>query len=343
MSNQMNSQMKYQKGWALLTCLIVISLFLSGCGAVQPAKVYRVGILSGLSAFAPVVDGFKSKMAELGYVDGKNITYDVQSTEVDLAAYKSITKKFVDEKVDLIVAFPTEAALEAKAAAQGTNIPVLFVMSFTDVKGVNLIDNIRQPGGNITGIRFPSADIASKRLEILLELAPSAKKIFVPYLKDYPNVPGQMDVIRPQAKNLGIELIEFGATSPQDLQAKLDGLVTPDNAGMDAILMIAEPLAITPPFYAVLGKFAYDHKIPIGGALMSVGNDYGTLFGLLPDSKTAGEQAALLADKIFRGTSAGTIPVGTSDSSFQINYKAAQALGVTVPDGLMKQADQVIR
>ena len=125
----MNSQMKYQKGWALLTCLIVISLFLSGCGAVQPAKVYRVGILSGLGAFAPVVDGFKSKMAASGYVEGKNITYDVQSTEVDTAAYKSITKKFVDEKVDLIVAFPTEAALEAKAAAQGTNIPVLFVMS----------------------------------------------------------------------------------------------------------------------------------------------------------------------------------------------------------------------
>ena len=207
-------------------------------------------------------------MAELGYVEGKNISYDVQSTDVDMAAYKTISKKFVDEKVDMIFVFPTEAAMEAKAAAQGANIPVLFSMAFTDVAGVDLIDSIRQPGGNITGVRFPSADIANKRLEMLLELVPNVKRVFVPYLKDYPNVPGQLDVIRPQAAEKGVELVEFGATSPVDLQSELDSFVATDGVGIDAILMIAEPLAITPPFYSVLGKFSYEHKIPIGGALM---------------------------------------------------------------------------
>jgi putative ABC transport system substrate-binding protein len=315
---------------------------LSGCGTAPTPKVYHVGVLSGLDAFAPAVDGFKSKMTELGYVEGKNIVYDIQKTNVDIDAYKKIVKKFTDDKVDLIFTFPTEATMEAKAAAESAKIPVVFCLAFTDVAGFNLINSIREPGGNITGVRFPSMDIASKRLQILLEMAPNAKRIFVPYLKGYPNVPGQLDVIRPQAASQGVELIEFAAGSPPELQAELDKRAASADIGIDAILMIAEPLAITPVFYTSLGKFSYEHKIPIGGALMSTGG-YETLFGLLPDATTTGAQAALLADKIFRGTPAGTIPVVTSESSFQINYKAAQALGVTIPDGLLKQADKIIR
>src|SRR6266496_566072 len=334
MSNKKNSR----KLWSLLAGVIVIAMLLSGCGQAQQTKVYHVGVLSGLDAFSPAVDGFKAKLTELGYVVGKNIVYDVQKTNVDMDAYKSIAKKFVDEKVDMIFVFPTEASMTVKAATQGTNIPVVFCLAFTDVPGVNLINSVREPGGNITGVRFPSADIASKRLEILMELVPNAKRIFVPYLKGYPNVPGQLDAIRPQAKSLGVELIEYGATSPQDLQAELDKYANSSDGGLDAILLIAEPLAITPPFYTVLGKFSYEHKIPIGGALMTT-DGYSSIFGLLPDAKLTGEQAGLLADKIFRGTDAGTIPVNSSDSSFQIAVKAAQQLGVTVPEGLLKQAD----
>jgi putative ABC transport system substrate-binding protein len=174
-------------------------------------------------------------------------------------------------------------------------------------------------------------------------LVPSAKRVFVPYLKDYPNVPSQLEVLRPEAHNQGVELIEFGAASPQDLQAKLDSFVASDGVGIDAILMIAEPLAITPVFYSVLGKFSYEHNLPIGGALMDAEGNDGSIFGLLPDPNTAGKQSALLADKIFKGTPAGTIPVVTSESYLQINMKASNALGVTVPAGLLKQADKVIQ
>jgi putative ABC transport system substrate-binding protein len=325
----------------MLTLVIILAMLLSGCDQAEK-KVYHVGILSGLDAFSPAIDGFKAKMTELGYVEGANIVYDVQKTNVDMDAYTKISKKFVDDKVDMIFVFPTEASMTVKAATQGTNIPVVFTLAFTDVPGVNLIKSVREPGGNITGVRFPSADIASKRLQILMEMVPNAKRIFVPYLKGYPNVPGQLDVIRSQAQSLGVELIEYGATSPQDLQAELDNYGTSSEAGIDAILMIAEPLAITPPFYSVLGKFSYEHKIPIGGALMTT-DGYASIFGLLPDAQVTGEQAALLADKIFRGTTAGTIPVNTAESSFQISIKAAQQLGITVPEGLLKQADAIIQ
>jgi putative ABC transport system substrate-binding protein len=232
--------------------------------------------------------------------------------------------------------------MEVKAAIQGTNIAMVFALAFTDVSGVNLIKSIREPGGNVTGVRFPSADIASKRLQILHELAPNAKRIFVPYLKDYPNVPGQLDVLRPQAQAQGLELVEFAIASPPDLQAELDRRAASSDMGIDAILMIAEPSAITPVFYSMLGNFAYAHQMPIGGALMEP-DGHSSIFGLLPQSKVAGEQSALLVDKIFKGTPAGTIPVSSSESYFQINVKAAQALGVTVPDSLLKQADEVIR
>ena len=96
-----------------------------------------------------------------------------------------------------------------------------------------------------------------------------------------------MDVIRAQAQKAGVTLTEFAAASPQDLQAELDKRAAAGNIGIDAILLIAEPLGITPDFFVVLGKFSDEHKIPIGGAPMQAG-DYGTIFGLLPNAKQYG-------------------------------------------------------
>ncbi len=329
---------------ALVSVVCLVAVVLSACGSAAQKRTYRIGILSGLGAFfAPAVDGFKAQMTELGYVEGQNITYDVRETIVDLEAYRSISQGFVTDRVDLIFSFPTEASMEAKAAAQGTGIPVVFDLAFTDVDGVNLIESVRQPGGDITGVRFPSKEIASKRLQILMEMAPQARRIWVPYLRDYPNVPGQLETIRQQASEGGIQLIEFAASSPPELQAELERRAALEDVGLDAILMIAEPLAVTPVFYEIMGKFSYERGVPIGGALMSLDGAYGSIFGLGPDPEATGRQAAILADKILSGTSAGTIPVVTVESYFQIDYGAARALGITVPEGLLKQADLIIR
>src|SRR6185503_5613683 len=247
---------------------------------------------------------------------------------------------FVEDQVDLIFVFPTEASMEVKAATQGTNIPVIFDLAFTDVEGINLIESIREPGGNITGVRFPSAEIAGKRLQILLQMVPDAKQVFVPYLEGYPNVPGQLDAIDTLAESAGVTLVKFGTTGPDDLQAELDRQAA--SGELDAILLIAEPVSGTPAFFTLLGKYSYEHKVPIGGTLMSA-DGYSTIFGLLPQAYQTGEHAAVMADKIFNGTPAGTIPVITADSFFQIQVDAAQELGVTVPDGLLKQADEIIR
>ncbi len=317
----------------------VIALGLAGCGAQKP-KVYRVGILSGLSFVADITDGFKEGMAGLGYVEDQNIVYDVQATEFDMAAYQRILQKFAADKVDLILVFPTEASMEAKAATQGTNIPVVF--TFALIEDMGLVDSVRQPGGNITGVRYPGPDIALKRLEIMQELAPQARRILLPYQKGYPIVAPQLEVLRPAAAAAGITLVELPADGAADLADGLRALAQGDDPGVDAILFPVEPLTVTPETVGVLLDFAYEHKLPIGGAIISAG-ERGTIFGVNVKSIEAGKQAAPLAAKVLTGTPAGTIPVVSAESFLQIDYSAAQALGIEVPEKLLNQANEVLR
>jgi len=318
----------------------VFSLLLSGCGGAQKPKVYRVGVLSGLDFVADITDGLKVKMTELGYVEGKNIVYDVQKTNFDMAAYKSILQKFVADKVDVIFVFPTEASQEAKAATQGTNIPVVF--AFAQVEGMGLVNSVREPGGNITGVRYPGPDLAVKRFEVMHELVPQAKRMLVPYQKGYPIVASQLELVRPAAAAAGVTLVEAPADNAAELETILQAQAKSADASPDAILLLAEPLAVTPDAFAVMGKFAAEHKLPIGGALMSAGG-YASVYGVNVQNVAVGKQAAPLIDKIFKGTSAGAIPVVSAENYFQINYTAAQDLGIKVSEGLLGQANEVIR
>jgi len=324
----------------MLTLVTVLALLLSGCCKKEEAKVYHVGILVGLPFVADIVDGFKAEMTELGYVEGENIVYDVQSTDFDMEAYRSILKGFVEDEVDLILVFPTEATLEAKAATEGTDIPVVF--TFALIEGMGIVDSVRAPGGNITGVRYPGPDIAIKRFEIMQELVPEITRMLVPYQKGYPIVEPQLEALRPAAEAAGVTLIEVPAADAAELETALQAQVQSGSVDIDAIMFLAEPLTVTPEPFAVLGKFADEYGVPVGGALMMVEGDE-SIFGGNVQGFSAGELAAPLADKIFRGTPAGKIPVVSAEHFIQINYAAAQDLGLTVPESLMREADEVIR
>ena len=331
-----DSKSKFQR---LLILLALACVLLNGCSEKQK-KVYRVGILCGVDFFADTADGFKTKMSELGYVEGENIVYDSQKTMFDPVAEQRILQKFVDDKVDLILTFPTEVSLAAKAATQGTDIPVVFANA--NIEGVGLVNSVREPGGNVTGVRYPGPDLAIKRFEILLELAPRAKRLWIPYQQGYPIVVSQLEVLRPAAESLGVSLIEAPATNAGDIQADLNVRAKLGDIDIDAMLMIAEPLAVNPEAFAVFGKFAAKHKIPVGGALMSVkGHD--SIFGVSTKNIAVGRQAAVIADKILKGAPAGTIPVVSAESYLKINYRAAQELGLNVSEGMLSRADEIIR
>jgi putative ABC transport system substrate-binding protein len=320
--------------WTILMWVVVVSLLLSGCGVEKP-KVYRVGILSGLDFLADTADSFKAEMTELGYVEGENIIYDIQKTNFDPAEEQRILEKFVADEVDLIFVFPTEVSLAAKAATQGTDIPVLFAHAF--IEGYDLVESVRKPGGNITGVRYPGPDIAIKSLETLLEVAPQAKRIWLAYLQGYPTVPAQLEALRPAAASLGITLVEVPVTSTADIETDLQARAQSADLGIDAIMQIAEPVATWSDATAVISEFAAEHKMAYhgtGGKCIII---------LTTDPVQVGKQAATLADKILKGTPAGTISVVSADPVLTINYAVAQELGLTVPEGLLNRADKVIR
>jgi putative ABC transport system substrate-binding protein len=331
----MNRIKKIAFRWQTLTVVLLVIFFVLLRSYGKKQDVYRVGVLSGVGFLADTFYGFKAEMIELGYVEGDNIFYDVYRTNFDQAEEQRILEKFVADEVDLIFAFPTEAALVAKADTQGTDIPVLFAVAF--IEGFDLVESVSKPGGNITGVQYPSRDIAIKSLEILLEVSPQAKRILLPYMKGYPTVPHQLEVLRPAAASLGITLVELPVTSVEDIKADLQARSQSANPGIDAIMHIAEPMAVFPDVTVVISEFVVENKIAYHGTGGKC------VFILTVDPFQVGKQAASLADKILKGTPAGTIPVVSAEPVLTINYKVAQELGINISEGLLAKADQIIR
>ena len=316
----------------------VLLAFSSGCGT-NP-KVYRVGILCGLDIFDGTIDGFKSKMDELGYREGVSIVYDIQNTDAEPARENEILQKFIRDKVDLVFTFPTTVSVEAKKALRQTDTPLVFANS--NIEFNDLVKSILEPGRNVTGVRYPGPDISLKRLELLLEIVPHAKKILLPYNQSVTLIASQLEMLRRTAKISGITLLELPTSGVDELEAKIAGLSSANKTDIDAILIIPEPLAVSHQGFSILAKYAEENRIPLGGTWRTLG-DFSSIWSVSTDNIAVGKQAAILVDRILKGTPAGSIPVVSAESYIQINCKAANKLGIKIPDGLIKQADQVVR
>lgn len=329
----------------VLASLLVLAMgagayfMVSNKSTTKDTKVYHVGVLNALDFFGTTTDGFKQKMTELGYVEGENIVYDVQKAAAP-SGNQAIIKKFVDDKVDLILAFPTEASIEAKEGTEGTSIPVISGNAI--IEGIGLVDSIQHPGGNLTGVRFPGPEIALKRFELLHQIAPAAKRIWVPYLKDYPSVAPALEVLDPAAEAAGVTLVKTPFVTPDELTAYLKARPSSGDQGYDAVLFVPEPLSTIADAANAIYAFADIQKLPVGGGFLLEG-DTGSILNILPNSLEVGKLAAPLADKIFKGTSAGDIPIVTPETELSINFKAILKLKLTVDDGLLSTAMKVVR
>jgi putative ABC transport system substrate-binding protein len=322
----------------MVVYIILIALILIGCS--PKPKVCRVGILSGSDAFINIADGFKMKMAEMGYEEGKNIIYDMQALNADPAGERIIARRFVSDKVDLILAFPTEPALSAKEASQGTDIPVVFVSA--NIEGINLVESVSKPGGNITGVWYPGPDLTVKRLEILLELAPWVKRLYITYNPNYPAIPPALLALRPAAASLGVILTEDPVNDVKELRVALKERAKPGVNGIDAILIMPEILTQSPEGWSLISRFAEEHHVPVAGSA-AFEADAGAVFSYIPDNVEIGKLAASQAEKIFKGTPAGSIFVITPESRLRLNYKLAQKLGLRVSESIISLASEIIR
>lgn len=332
--------MKTMRFKFIAALLFFICLFMGGC-AQKPAKVYKVGIISGLEGFSMVAEGFKKGMKKLGYIEGKDIVYDIQRLDDDPEGELKAAKKFVSDKVDLIFAFPTGPSVISKAVTQGTGIPVVFAVAGTEMN--DLVENNRQPGGNITGVRFPLHENTPRRLEILHEIVPDAKRIYLIYDKNYPNTKAALEMLRNTAPSLGLTLVEDPVTNIEELRDALKARDASLDIGVDAILIMPDVLSHSMDgINEIINKFSDKHKLPVGGCMSNTA-EAGAIFSFFPDSINQGMLAAVSADKIFKGIPAGTIPVITPESYMLINCTAIQNLGLKIPENLLTRADEIIR
>jgi putative ABC transport system substrate-binding protein len=321
--------------------LMIATIILMGCSNKdQEQKIYKIGILSGFDTFIDIANGFKSRMAESGYIEGKNIVYDLQMVNSNENKINQALEKFVREDIDLLLAFPTQAAIKAKAFLRNTDIPLVFAMA--GVEGNHLIESIAKPGGNITGVRFPGPHTTVKRFELLHELMPEAQHLWVAYDPNYPTVPATLEALRLAVNTAGAILVEVPAASVEDIRQDLQARTKSGVTGIDAILIIPDLLTQQSEGWAVINQFAQEYKIPIAGAGRY---DQGsrTVLSYYFDYLKIGRQAGSSAEKILKGTPAGTIMVATPQTRLRIDYKLALDLGLKVPEGLISKADVVVR
>ena len=317
----------------LLTLLLITS-----CG--QQDKTKHVGMLLGLPGVDYIGDNFKTAMAELGYVEDEDITYDIRVMGFDVEAQRAALQDFVDADVDLIYVFPTEPTVLAKEVTAGTDIPVVFDNAWIDDLGI--VDSIREPGGNLTGVRYPT-DIPIGRFEVMMQLLPDAKRLVIPHILGYPIAQPQIEAITEVAEARGVTIIPLPVTTSEELAAGLEQFVTEDGSvDIDGILFIAGPLVGTPGMPETLLAFGEEHQLPMGGSSF-FSEGYNSMFALESDFFTIGIDVAPTADKILQGVAPGSIPVTSSEDTLTVLLYQVEALGLEAPEELLIAADTVLR
>ena len=289
-------------------------------------ETLKIGILQLVehNALDQANQGFIDGLKEAGYEDGKNITIDYQNAQGEQANCITISQKFVNDRVNLILAIATPAA---QAVANTTkDIPIL-ITAVTDPADAKLVADNTSPGGNVTG----TSDLTpvKEQIELLKKLVPSAKNIAFLYNSSEQNSKFQVDIAKAKSDEIGLSYMDATITNPNDIQqvvqslvGKVDAIYVPtDNmvsAGMANVIAITEPAKI-PVICGEVGMLN-------AGGLATYGIDYYEL----------GKLTANQAVKILKGESSpASMPIEyIQNPVLEVNTNAAQKLGITIPADL---------
>ncbi|MBN1565657.1 MAG: ABC transporter substrate-binding protein [Anaerolineae bacterium] len=327
-----------------LVFVLVMMVVLTACGSdddKDDTKVFHVGVLSGSDIFNTAIDGFKAGLTDAEFVEGKTIEYDIQYAGGDPAKMKSISEKFVADKVDLIFVTTNNATLAVQTATADTTIPVIFTLVIGPIDA-GLVESLAQPGGHITGIQNPLDISIGKRIEFWLEIDPEAKQLWVPYDPNYPTNNIILPVLEEIAPQLGIELIMSSVSSPAGVVATINNFEANDVVPIDAVIILPDLTIQADESWNAILAYSQAHGLPIlANTLAQV--EQGALLSFLTDNEATGRQAAHLAEQVFNGINAGNLPVETADLFLTVNLPAAEALGLTVPDLVLGRAATILR
>ena len=324
---------------ALLISFSIVTLLLAGCGSLQgnpPQRMITIGIVNYVQALNGEIDGFKAGMADLGYVEGKTVTYLYDGLmKPDPETLDKEIQDLLKRNTDIFLALGTPPSERIKNAIQATTKSAVFAPVINPVD-LGLVSSLQKPGGRITGIDSGGTNL-EKGLEWLLRVAPATKRLHVPYRQADDNAKTQLPTLQAAAAKLKIELLPEPIDSFDQAMAALSSY----DKGTDAVFVVPA-LSIDNKVMAGYIQKATELGIPVGstytpfsvpGALVTISNDPARI----------GKQAARMVHQLIQGADPGTIPVESAEITYGVNLLAANALGITVPDSVLQQANNIIR
>lgn len=348
-------------GIALLLALAA-SEALSGCASptafgpsagrvlrTPEGRIPTIGYLTpGLSSIpSPTKDAFIEGLRELGYREGETIQIESRFTEGNEERVGALAQDLVDREVDVIVIVGTPRAQAARGAT--SKIPIV-MLTVSDPVEAGLVESLRRPGGNVTGMSTISGALAAKRLELLKETVPQAVRVAVfstpSWAVPTASAARQWRESQAAAEALGLELelleVRHDPDVPTTERSFDRAFEEASRRGADAGIVLGDALFDLYPSY--VADLAARHGLPFLHTRAEYAETKGGLLAFGPNVWAQAKRGAVFVDRILKGANPAELPVEQPTTfDFVVNLKAAEALGITVPTTVMIQATKVIQ
>jgi putative ABC transport system substrate-binding protein len=304
--------------------------------AQQRGKVARIGRLSPLSASAdaPVREGLRQGLRDLGWVEGQNLAIENRFAEGNVRRLPALAAELVRLNVDVIVTGSVPAAAAAKNAT--ATIPIVMVMTGDPVAS-GLAASLSRPGGNLTGMTVLGLELSAKRLGLLKEAVPDATRVAVLLDPTFPDSGPAVKRLEGAAQVLGVQLRIQEVRDPSEFEKVF---ATMSNERTGALMVQTDPVLYT--YRRRIVELVAKSRLPAMYAMREYMDAGGLMFygASLPDMH---RRAAVYVDKILKGAKPGDLPIEQATKfELVINLKTAKALGLTIPQSLLLRADRVI-
>jgi putative ABC transport system substrate-binding protein len=306
--------------------------------AQQGERVRRIGVLMPFAEDNPVgqarLAAFRQGLLQLGWADGRNVRIDSRWGAGDASLTRTYARELVALAPDVVMAVSSGAVAPLREVTR--TVPIVFAV-VADPVGAGYVDNLAQPGGNVTGFLGYEYTLSGKWLELLKEIAPRVTRAAVLRDSAVAAGPAQFAVIQAVAPSLGVELRPADMRNAGEIERAITAFAGSSNGGLivtgSPSATIHRNLIITLAARHQLPAVYYDRFYVIGGGLISYGADY------LDECR----RAAGYVDRILKGEKPADLPVqAPTKYELVINLKAAKALGLEVPATLLARADEVI-
>ena len=278
-----------------------------------------------------VVGVFRSELGKLGYIEGKNLVFDLREANGRLERIPALMDELIALRPDIIVAVSNPVV----AAAQHATATIPIVMwSVVDPVHFGFVSSLAHPGGNTTGTTAVSDVYMSKAVELLHLLVPAAHRIAMLHASG-PATPLYLGQVKKVAEPMGLTIVPISAPTPADLERAFVEIVAKECEALFVPLTAAHNGPAIP-------LLAARSKLPAVYQLLNLVED-GGLASYSEDHKQIARRSAYLVDRIFKGTRPSDLPIEEPVTFIlAVNLKAAAALGLTIPDAILARADRVI-